>query len=61
MVERGDMFWNRQNPNNLTKILFGLFFNLRKSDRFKPDLYLKDGYSFSDYGFDAEVLEIPGH
>lgn len=61
MVERGDMFWNRKNPNNLIRILFGLFFGLRKSDRFKPDLYVEDGYRLSDYGFDAEVLYIPGH
>lgn len=61
MVERGDMFWNRQNPNNLIRILFGLFFGLRKSNRFKPDLYVQDGYRLSDYGFDAEVLHIPGH
>ncbi len=61
MVERGDMFWNRQNPHNLIRILFGLFFSLSKSDRFKPDLYVEDKYSLSDYGFDAEVLHIPGH
>ncbi|MDJ0593234.1 MAG: MBL fold metallo-hydrolase [Pleurocapsa sp. MO_226.B13] len=61
MVERGDMSWNRQNSHNLIGILFGLFFSLSKSDRFKPDLYVEDRYSLSDYGFDAEVLHIPGH
>ncbi|MEB3179411.1 MAG: MBL fold metallo-hydrolase [Nostocaceae cyanobacterium] len=61
MVERGDMFWNRNNPHNLIRILFGLFFGLRKSDRFKPDLYVEDGYRLSDYGFDAKVVHIPGH
>ena len=61
MVERGDMFWNRQNSHYLIRIIFGLFFSLSKSDRFKPDLYLEDGYCLSNYGFDAEVLHIPGH
>jgi len=61
MVERGDMFWNRKNPHNLIRILFELFFGLRTSDRFKPDLYVEDGYHLSDYGFDAKVVHIPGH
>ena len=61
MVERGDMFWNRKKPNTLIRIIFGLFFRLSKSDRFKPDLYLKDGYDLSGYGFDAKVLHTPGH
>ena len=61
MVERGDMFWNRKNPNILIKIIFDLFFRLSKSDRFKPDFYIEDGYDFTKYGFDAKVLHLPGH
>ncbi|MEA2022405.1 MAG: MBL fold metallo-hydrolase [Candidatus Caldatribacteriota bacterium] len=61
MAERGDMFWNRKNPNIFIKIIFGLFFGLSKSDRFKPDLYIEDGYDFSGYGFDAKVIHLPGH
>ena len=61
MVERGDMFWNRKNPNILIRIIFDLFFGLSKSDRFKPDLYIEDGYDFSGYGFDAKASHIPGH
>lgn len=61
MVERGDMFWNRQTPNIFIKIIFGLWFGLSKSNRFKPDLYLKDGDSLSEYGLDAQVLNVPGH
>ena len=61
MVEHGDMFWNRKNPNILIKIIFGLFFGLSKSDRFKPDFYIEDGYDFTGYGFDAKVLHLPGH
>ncbi len=38
-----------------------LFFRLNKSDRFKPDLFIDEGYDFSKYGFNAKVLAIPGH
>jgi glyoxylase-like metal-dependent hydrolase (beta-lactamase superfamily II) len=61
MVERGDMLWNRSKQNILISIVFRLFFRLSKSDRFKPDLYINEGYDFSGYGFDAKVLDIPGH
>ena len=61
MVERGDMLWNRNKQNILVRIFFKLFFRLSKSDRFKPDLYIDEGYDFSGYGFDAKVLDIPGH
>jgi hydroxyacylglutathione hydrolase len=61
MVERGDMLWNRKERNIFMKIIFKLFFRLSKSDRFKPDLYIDEGYDFSEYGFDAKVLDIPGH
>ena len=61
MVEHGDMLWNRSKQNILTRIIFKLFFRLSKSDRFKPDLYIDERYDFSEYGFDAKVLEIPGH
>jgi hydroxyacylglutathione hydrolase len=61
MVERGDMLWNRNQPNALVRMIFGLFFRLSESDRLKPDLYLEDGYDLSEYGFDARVLHLPGH
>ncbi len=61
MVERGDMLWNRNKQNILIRMVFRLFFRLGKSDRFKPDLYVDDGYDLSEYGFDATVLHIPGH
>lgn len=61
MVERGDMLWNRNKQNIFIRIIFKLFFRLSKSDRFKPDLYIDEGYDFSGYGFDAKVLDIPGH
>ena len=62
MVERGDMFGNRQKGNNfLAKRLVPLLFGFGKSERFTPDFYLDDGDDLSDYGFDARVLHVPGH
>jgi len=61
MVEHGNMLWNRRKRNILTRMVFKLLFRLGKSDRFKPDLFFDEGYDFSEYGFDAKALEIPGH
>jgi len=61
MVERGDMLSNRNKQNILFRVIFRLFIRLSKSDRFKPDLYIDEGYDFSGYGFEARVLDIPGH
>jgi hydroxyacylglutathione hydrolase len=61
IVERGDMLWNRNQPNVLVRAMFGLLFRLSEPDRFKPDLYLEEGYDLSGRGFDARVLHIPGH
>jgi hydroxyacylglutathione hydrolase len=38
-----------------------ILFGFTKSDRSKPDLSIEDGYDLSEYGFDAQVLSIPGH
>jgi len=61
MAEQGNMFWSRKTPNIVIRTIFDSFFSLSKSDRFKPDLYIEDGYDFSGYGFDAKVLQLPGH
>lgn len=61
MVEKGDMYWNRNPPNILMKLFVGLFFHLRDADQFTPDFYIKAGDTLAEYGFDAEVLELPGH
>jgi hydroxyacylglutathione hydrolase len=65
MVEKGDLFYNR-NVNFPTKILgkLMLFFlrtNLKEDDRFTPDIFIEDGYDLSIFGFDARVIYIPGH
>jgi len=65
MVEQGDMLFNRKRRNiflrTLIKILTSIFFGFSKSERFKPDFYIDDGYKLSEYGLDAKVLHIPGH
>ena len=61
MVEQGNMFWNRKQPNPLVKMLMGLIFRLSEADRFKPDITVQDGDDFIDFGFDARVVELPGH
>lgn len=61
MVERGDMFSNRESSNIFLRMMAPILFRFPKSDRFKPDLYVEDGYDLSEYGFDAKVLHIPGH
>jgi hydroxyacylglutathione hydrolase len=64
VTERGDMMLSRKNRRIITIIVFKivkLYGRLSKFGRFKPDLYIEDGYEFSGYGFDARVLHIPGH
>jgi hydroxyacylglutathione hydrolase len=61
MVEHGEMFWNRKKGNILLGMIARILFGFGKKERFKPDLYVDEGYDLSEYGFDAEVLHIPGH
>ena len=61
MVEQGDMTWNRKKPNLVVGALFSLLIRLGESDRFTADIFLKEGDDLSDYGFEATVIELPGH
>lgn len=61
MVENGDMFWNRKQPGPLMKRLFGLFISVPPTHRFEPDVWLTEGDGLSAYGFNARVIELPGH
>ena len=61
MLERGDMFWNRQRSNLLFQSLAPLVFRFGKSQRGSPDVILADGGDLSAYGCDAQVLHLPGH
>lgn len=61
MVERGDMFWNRKQPNPVMKVIFDRIFLLAQANRFTPDVWLREGDNLSTYGLDAHVIELPGH
>ena len=61
MAEHGDMFWNRSSGNALIRILAPIFYRFRKANRFRPDIYIEEGYDFSEHGFEAQALSIPGH
>jgi glyoxylase-like metal-dependent hydrolase (beta-lactamase superfamily II) len=61
MAEHGDMFWNRKSGNFLIRTLAGPLFGFGKSKRFRPNIHIEDGCDLSEYGFDAEVISIPGH
>jgi glyoxylase-like metal-dependent hydrolase (beta-lactamase superfamily II) len=65
MVERGDMSWNRKTkPDKISvvfRIMTPLFGKPRGFVTFKPDRYLENGQTLSDYGFDAQILHLPGH
>lgn len=61
MAENGDMFWNRSSGNKLTRMMAPILFRYSKSNRFRPDIYIGEGDELSEYGFDAQVLSIPGH
>ena len=70
MVEYGDMSWNRKAKSVLSTafryapLIFSasLFFSKSsKLERFKPDFTVDEGHIFSECGFDAKVIHIPGH
>ena len=61
MVERGNMFWNREKSNIIIRMMTPILFGFGKSKRFNPDLCIEEGYDLSEYGFDARVIYIPGH
>lgn len=61
IVERGNMFWNRKKGNIIFRIIAPILFGFGRSERFRPDLYIGDGYDLSEYGLEARVIHIPGH
>jgi hydroxyacylglutathione hydrolase len=58
MVERGV---DRPALDRMIIKILAFLFRLGEVERFRPDMYLEDGYDFSEYGFDAKVHHIPGH
>jgi glyoxylase-like metal-dependent hydrolase (beta-lactamase superfamily II) len=61
MVEHGDMFVNRKQPNFIVKSLIPLFTGFGRSEQFSADIFLDDGSDLTPYGLDAKVLSLPGH
>ncbi|MFX1285064.1 MAG: MBL fold metallo-hydrolase [Promethearchaeota archaeon] len=66
MVEHGDLFYSRKGSNFIIRILAKLMLplfrmNLKKKDHFTPDIYLEEGDDLSEYGFNAQVVHLPGH
>jgi glyoxylase-like metal-dependent hydrolase (beta-lactamase superfamily II) len=47
--------------NKIVLKLLSLFSTSGKFERFSPDLTIDEGYDFSEYGFNAKALHIPGH
>jgi glyoxylase-like metal-dependent hydrolase (beta-lactamase superfamily II) len=61
MAEQGDMFWNRNKPNFLIKMMTPILLRFPRSDWFEADIFIEDGSDLSEYGFVAKVIYIPGH
>lgn len=61
MVEDGNMYVGRTPPNPIIKTLAGLLLKLDPADRFTPDITLDEGDLMAPYGWEAEVLHLPGH
>jgi hydroxyacylglutathione hydrolase len=61
IVKRGDMFCNRKKGNIFIRMITPPLFGFGKSERFKPDLHIGDGFDLSQYGFDAKAFHLSGH
>ena len=61
MAEHGDMFFNRKQPNILIRKIIPMLLGFCKGERFKPDIFIGAGNDLSQYGFDADIISIPGH
>jgi glyoxylase-like metal-dependent hydrolase (beta-lactamase superfamily II) len=61
MLERGDMFWNRESGNALLRALTPVLYRFPRTSRLSPDLYLEEGQQLEEYGLDAQVVHLPGH
>lgn len=63
-VERADWTWGmKAKPDKfpLAYRFMSFFIRPGQFDKFKPDLYVEDGQSLSEYGYDAQVVFLPGH
>lgn len=58
ITESGNMFINKNNKNIIAILFIKLFLRFEK---FIPDVFLKGGENLKQYGFNAEVIYLPGH
>ncbi len=68
VVENGDSTISRTKPSFLrsvfNRIVLSLLSPLMRSGKFEPfgpDFTIDEGYDFSEFGFNAIVLHLPGH
>ena len=64
MVKHGDMLANRKSthiPNRIAAFLTPRLMGFDESKRFTPNFFLEDGDKLAKYGFDAEIVWLPGH
>ena len=65
MVEHGDISWNRDMNafmrilGKLMTVLLGM--QLKKEDRFLPDIVLETEQNLDEYGLSAKIVTLPGH
>jgi hydroxyacylglutathione hydrolase len=63
-VVRGNPALNKNIGHTFLGIMIRLllrFFTLNKADRFQPDILIVEGTDLREYGFDAQVVYLPGH
>ncbi len=61
MAEQGDMFWGRKQGNRLVRWLSPRLMGFGPKERFRADAALVEGCDLSAYGWQARVVELPGH
>ena len=65
MVEHGDISWNRgmnlfmRVMGKLMTVVLGM--QLKKEDRFVPDIILENEQKLDEFGLSAKVVTLPGH
>jgi len=61
MTESGDMFMGMKGFTvAIIRLLLPLV-GMSRYDSFRPDIALGDGHDLSEHGFDARVVNVPGH
>ena len=65
MVEHGDISWNRgmngfmRVMGKIMTVVLGM--QLKKEDRFVPDIILENEQKLNEYGLSAKIITLPGH